>query len=477
MPVDAINQNQSQTQPVQNKNINLSPDEFSKILEKLKGGHATTTNQQEEAPLKSKNLNAEQNLPLSQQNDAKQIKQKPLPIIIKTIKKPVAKPLTESENESIVKIGTINKNTPTISHLLKNNPDYQKDAWNIILSDTNKSKDFNRIRTGTIVSINTATNELLWEGPPPKDAPIPIPQNLEPERLTESGQIIIGEISKDSPTVSHLLKKNSFYGDYAWKIIFTDINKNKPYSTLTTGKIVTINPETYELSFVNKKDIKTTKEISAATAQVLKSFATNFFNEKNDFSSRLANSVKSYIGTPYNNIDCYGLIVRGLQQQGINYSGPGGIRERMEKYAMEQGLPLNAYQNGEGLVETSGTKLYGKSYIKVTDAEKQSYELLNDIQPILEEGLVLSFSTQSRGHTGIISNKNNEWTYVNSGVIDNQVDFGNSSQRVGEERLKDELENWFKLAESKNESLKVSVGKLDEEKLINGNNLIAQFNL
>jgi hypothetical protein len=59
-------------------------------------------------------------------------------------------------------------------------------------------------------------------------------------------------------------------------------------------------------------------------------------------------------------------------------------------------------------------------------------------------------------------------------LIDNQVDSGVTGRRVGEERLKEELENWFVLAKNNNESLKISIGLLDEEKLNKGNRRIAQ---
>jgi hypothetical protein len=146
----------------------------------------------------------------------------------------------------------------------------------------------------------------------------------------------------------------------------------------------------------------------------------------------------------------------------------------MEKLAIEQGLPLNAYQNGEGLIETAGTKIFGKSYVSISDAASQADQVFSEITPILKEGEILSFSTPSSGHTGIISQKNSDWTYINSGLIDNQVDSGVTGRRVGEERLKEELENWFVLAKNNNESLKISIGLLDEEKLNKGNRRITQ---
>ena len=508
MPVQSINQ---KTQPVtvQPNNINLSPDEFSKLLENLKNPQKDNT----QAPSKAGSVPVPPvaTTPAEKPSQVKRtIKYAPVtkapsksqPATInkletkpkapvkalitrqpeKTIEletkanAPITTPVTSLPDKNIV-LGTIDKDNPTVSQLLKNNPSYKKDTWNIIFSEINKAKEFKRIPAGTVVSINTETNELIWKGVPPRNQPIPIPTDITNENITKDGQIIIGEISKANPTVSHLLKRNSFYGDYTWRIIFTDTNKNKPYRSLSNGKIVTINPQTYELSFLNKKDLPPSKKFNAAAARTFKNIAADYFNQDKDFSKKLSESVKTYIGTPYNKIDCYGLLVRGITNQGINYNESGGIRERMEKLAIEHGLPLNAYQNGEGRIETSGTKIYGQSYANVNDATSQAEQVFSEIMPILKEGEILSFSTPSSGHTGIISRKNNDWTYVNSGLMDNQVDSGVTGRRVGEELLKDELENWFVLAKSKNESLKISIGLLDEEKLNQGNRLFAQSNL
>ena len=83
----------------------------------------------------------------------------------------------------------------------------------------------------------------------------------------------------------------------------------------------------------------------------------------------------------------------------------------------------------------------------------------------LEKGNILSFSTETRGHTGIVSNKNGTWTYINSGVIDNPVNKNTTPKGVGEEKLDKEIENWFRLAFKRNESLVITLGKLNQNKL------------
>jgi hypothetical protein len=179
----------------------------------------------------------------------------------------------------------------------------------------------------------------------------------------------------------------------------------------------------------------------------------------------LADAVRPYIGTSYTRIDCYGLIVRGLMNQGVKYHGNGGLRKKLENLAANDGLPHNAYLNGEGLIEKKGTKIFSKSLLSIIKTDETVGEIYSEMEPYLQDGLVLSFSTPTRGHTGIISKQKDVWTYINSGVIDNQIYPGIVSERVGEEYLRPEIKKWMAFAEKRNESLSVTLGRLDADQL------------
>lgn len=179
----------------------------------------------------------------------------------------------------------------------------------------------------------------------------------------------------------------------------------------------------------------------------------------------LDDAVRTFIGTPHRSIDCYGLIVRGLINQGIQYHGQGGIREKLENLALLNGLPGNAYLNGEGLVEKAGTTLFSNSIPKIINVREDTDRIFSEMTPYLKKGIILSFSTTTRGHTGIISRWKDRWTYINSGLIDNQIVSGEISERVGEEFLKAEIRNWVELASSRKEPLTVTLGEIDENHL------------
>jgi hypothetical protein len=79
--------------------------------------------------------------------------------------------------------------------------------------------------------------------------------------------------------------------------------------------------------------------------------------------------------------------------------------------------------------------------------------------------MILSFSTRNRGHTGVISFHQGQWTFINSGQIDNSVHPGENGQQVGEEGLGQELANWIERAARENSELQITVGRLEPEKL------------
>ena len=127
---------------------------------------------------------------------------------------------------------------------------------------------------------------------------------------------------------------------------------------------------------------------------------------------------------------------------------------------------MNAYFNGEGIIEASGTPVYAKSLLNVRSPEVEADKVLNEMEPHLEKGQILAFSIHTKGHTGIISRTGDSWTYINSGRLDNSLESTKQSEGVGEESLKAELRHWFNLAKTRGESLRITLGRLNEQKLV-----------
>jgi len=374
--------------------------------------------------------------------------------------------LNNSESEKadtapLIELGRISRETPTVSHVLMAHPEYANKCWDIVFSSENRSKLFTKMREGTTVALKPGSNELVWERKhsAPGNQSISADPIDAQERKPGDKAVVIGTISIEHPTVSHLFEAHPDFDRRFWDIINSSVNRSKDYSALSPGTRVELDPATMELSFIHNPYEKHGIPSAKLTTPVPESAG-----EERDYVS-LADAVKPYMGTPYNQIDCYGLVVRGLMNQGIQYNGLGGLREKLENMALRDGRPGNAYFSGEGLVEQAGIKVYSTSIKNISHPGRTSDEIYSELMPHLREGMILSFSTPTRGHTGVVSQQGTEWTYINSGVIDHDIASGRVSKRVGEEVLKAEINNWCVLAAGRREPLMVTIGQVDRNRL------------
>ncbi|RJR16254.1 MAG: hypothetical protein C4581_10440 [Nitrospiraceae bacterium] len=366
-----------------------------------------------------------------------------------------------ADKAPLIEIGRISKETPTVSHMLINHPEYANKCWDVVYSSENRSKQFTKMREGTIVTLKPGSNELLWESEhSAPDNKVISGASAPAQGTIRDKAIVIGTIIRDHPTVSHLFEAHPDFDRRFWDIINAPVNSSKDYKALRPGTRIELNPATMELSFINNSPETTIIQSANHTRHV-----PDAGSEDNNYVS-LADAVKPYMGTPYNQIDCYGLVVRGLMNQGIQYNGHGGLRERLENQAARDGRPGNAYFSGEGLVEQAGIKVYSKSIKNISNPDSTADEIYSELMPLLREGMILSFSTPTRGHTGVVSQQDSEWTYINSGVIDHDISRGTVSKRVGEEVLKAEVNNWCVLAAGRREPLMVTIGQIDRNKLL-----------
>lgn len=270
--------------------------------------------------------------------------------------------------------------------------------------------------------------------------------------------VLLGTITRKTPTISQLLYKSPLKSE-CWQIIHDKINRNKPFHRIQPGTEIHYNPDTRELIWG--------KELSAMLASAPRSSVKDEQTQppagpvNSEMPADLSDSAKQFIGRDYNQMDCYELVVGGLQELGVQYSGKGGLYEHLVSRARQQGFARNHYLNGEGLVSASGKDVFKKTYFKITDPAGTVDEIMADMKPRLEQGQILSFSMKNRGHTGVISRMKDQWTFINSGKMDNNLSGENGKKAVGEESLKAELLNWFKLVNEEKSALQITLGSLD----------------
>jgi hypothetical protein len=391
-------------------------------------------------------------------------------------------------------LGTISAENPTVSNLLKANPHYERDTWRIVHSEENRDKPYTQMRPGTNVYLDPESFEVVWDykGAPAAPAsalastgrsdnaqrsegaekgvngPMANPGHVaQPERESLEGpeHVLLGELSPERPTVSDLLEEHPVYGKDTWRIVYSERNRAKPFTRIRPGTKIWLNTETLELAWGRADGRPDLSPNSIEVASTTPDVRTKPISKVDSFSEKLVNAVKPYMGATYEELDCFELLVQGLEKLGIRYGGRGGLGEHLVKTAVGKGLPWNAYLNGEGLIQTSGSQIYSKSISRIRDIETQARHLFTELEPLLEKGFILSFSTPTRGHTGIISQSERLWTFINSGDMDHRVGSQSASKGVGEESLTEEIRNWVRLAADRKEPLLVTLGRLVEEKL------------
>jgi len=302
-------------------------------------------------------------------------------------------------------------------------------------------------------------------------------------------KISLGRISDKVPTVSELICQTPLKNQ-CWKIVFNEVNGDKPFRKIQPGTEIFMDTRTKELSWGEEAQNPGLAEKNRPMAEppVLNRYPAKLepapepipepindpskelgglagagISEKG--GAGLANAVSRFIGKDYEEMDCYEMVVGGLKSMGVKYQGRGGLGEHLIRDALSRGLGYNHFLNGEGLVSRSGNKVFERSFFSVNDPHAASKQVMQEMDTRLEPGQILSFSTRTRGHTGIVSKKDGVWTFINSGNMDNNLAGSNGQKGVGEEALGEEVANWFTLASRLDQGLKITLGSMDMEKL------------
>ncbi len=383
---------------------------------------------------------------------------------------------------NLFEIGTITKQTPTVSELLLKNEEFKGATWNILAAHQNQGKDYRAIQPETKIYINRKSGELFWLGATKKQPTKQLQEGSGESKVTtltgrqmqESGpalkdtsrtviteQVRLGIISSDTPTVSHLLHRNSRFSDQTWEILGQTVNANKHFHSMHAGSEVSLNLTTMEITW-RSSDSEPVQTV--VPVEVKEESSKKEILHSHEPITNLSQAVQPYMGKSYKEIDCYELLVNGLKQLDIPYGGRNGLYSKLTQKALDRGMATNAYLNGEGIVEVAGSTLLSKKYSKLTNWQEHSADLIREIEPLLNTGQILSFSTQTSGHTGIVSRQDDRWTFINSGRLDNTIAEHALDKGVGEEILDKEIRNWFALAHKSGESLRVTLGELDQKK-------------
>lgn len=382
-----------------------------------------------------------------------------------------------SLESSNINLGILSGKNKSVAQLLLANPTLKSKTWSIIHNSINQNKAFKQITAGKTIYFNPKTQELSWSeskhdrlGKPVHNADnnplsaISYLPDSNPVISSESEKIIIiGQINQSNPTISDLLSQQSDLKAKRWSIIHSELNKNKEYTKIPNGTTIYIDKKSNELSW--KTPDNSLQTITSMADKTNDNSTSSHTINKRILASKLDDAVKPFIGTEYKHLDCYTLVVNGLENMGIRYRGKGNLGSQLLHRAQLDGRARNAYLTGEGLTEALGDKIYTKAITRIKNIDQQSQAVFQEMQNLMKKGDILSFSLQSKGHTGIISQNNKQWTYINSGRMDHSITSNAPRHGVGEESLLSEISNWIKLAQKRQEALQITVGRLDRQKI------------
>jgi hypothetical protein len=296
-------------------------------------------------------------------------------------------------------------------------------------------------------------------------------QSLAPQA---NQRVSLGVLSKDRPTVSHLLASHPEHGRDCWRIVNSAVNRGKPFQSLKPGSSIELDPSSGELFVIPPAPHRASPAaVNGGSSQpdarppavALTRQSVTAPAPATTPSGDLARAVGAYHGTSYGQLNCYQLVVRGLEDLGVTYGGTSGLQARLIDKARGEGLPENAYLTGEGLIELAAREIYRGDFQSGSATDKITEQAWREIEPRLASGMLLSFSAGKRGHTGVIARHQGRWTLINSGRIDNDVRGLARHDGVGEEELRAEIRSWLRLAERQGKPLRIVVGQLSPEKL------------
>jgi len=321
-------------------------------------------------------------------------------------------------------LGRVTRETPTVSHLLVQGP-YQSECWDILSEKVNADKPFTRIPEGEAIYMNPDTREILWG-----------------EEMT--GQTEAGADASPGMAVSGA----SLGGAESVSSV------GKAETKASSGTV-----EPGSLSGLAEPGS------SAGQAEPSKLAMAPSHARADLPAASLDAAAARFMGTAYERMNCYELVVAGLESMGIQYRGSNGLGRYLVDRAVNDGMAVNHHLTGEGVTKAISRDLHVTTLGRIDQVDKAVNQAMQELSDKLVPGQILSFSTPSRGHTGVVSRRGDAWTFINAGVMDNPVIGGIRGKAVGEEHLAAEIRNWVSRAHRQGSGLQITLGTPDPSRL------------
>jgi len=192
---------------------------------------------------------------------------------------------------------------------------------------------------------------------------------------------------------------------------------------------------------------------SPSPAQVISNESSP--NQSADMNKAGKNAMLQNLQSRYKNRDCLEFLANLLEDNGIAYYGKNGLANQLIGQARTQGKKMNAYLTGEGLTRKLSSR---PITVRLEKDYKESFEQVwNRLKPHIRSGSILSFSSKSFGHTGLVDQIDDRWAYFNASGTAGKPE----TYQVKAEDLKPEVKSWFDRAQKQETFLNITIGAID----------------
>jgi hypothetical protein len=283
-----------------------------------------------------------------------------------------------------------------------------------------------------------------------------------------SSPVFLGRLTREAPTVSHLLVQGP-YSAICWDVLSETVNADKPFTRIPEGEAIFMDPDTREIlwgddlagqTVAGPGNIGDSGPVEPAGLVMAAS------HPQTDLPAvSLDTAAARFMGTAYERMNCYELVVAGLETMGVQYRGREGLGRYLVNRAVNDGMAVNHHLTGEGVTRAISRDLHVTTFHRINQVDAAVDKAMRELSGKLAPGQILSFSTPTRGHTGIVSRKGDVWTFINAGVMDNPVAGGVKGKAVGEEHLAAEIRNWVARAHREGAGLHITLGTPDPARL------------
>lgn len=287
-----------------------------------------------------------------------------------------------------------------------------------------------------------------------------------------SSPVFLGRLTRETPTVSHLLVQGP-YRSVCWDILSETVNADKPFTRIPEGEAIFMDPDTREIFW--GKDAAGHEAAGPGSTSGLDNPSgpvetagpvAPLSPPKTGFSAASLDAAAArFMGTAYERMNCYELVVAGLETMGVQYRGQNGLGRYLVDRAASDGMAVNHHLTGEGVTRAIARDLHVTTFHRISRVDAAVDRAMKELSEKLSPGQILSFSTPTRGHTGIVSRNGDAWTFINAGVMDNPVAGGVKGKAVGEEHLAAEIRNWVARAHREGAGLHITLGTPDPARL------------